>query len=432
MGLLDFNLPDINSPEGQGLLAASLSLMQAKQMPGQSGAFGSALGQAGQQYMKTRQQATSQGTENEMQRLQLDSLKRKAEQEKSMRDMLSKFQTPAQPGASAIPGDATTGILPSAGQAAKPAGFDYQGYADALAGIDPAQSLSLLQSLKKEKPKFSTAPQYDQQGNAFVLADNGDVKRLDGVKARDKLQEVRLGDKVGFRTDYSPELQGSVPISQSPDSKAGNAIAMRGQDMTDSRARDFNAIAQQTNAIKRGEKADEKNLAKSGQVASFDVMLGSLDRLGKHPGLSRSVGVTGAFPTIPGSDSANFKAELDTFQSQAFLPMVSQLKGMGALSDAEGKKLTAAVGALNPSMGEKAFRESVARITNDMTAARARLTGENKGGVSGTWNDAPVSTASTGTTFDTKPPAQKFKGQTATGPDGKRYKSDGMMWKEVQ
>ena len=34
--------------------------------------------------------------------------------------------------------------------------------------------------------------------------------------------------------------------------------------------------------------------------------------------------------------------------------------------------------------------------------------------------------------FDDKPPAQQFKGKTATGPDGKRYKSDGMMWKAVQ
>ena len=81
---------------------------------------------------------------------------------------------------------------------------------------------------------------------------------------------------------------------------------------------------------------------------------------------------------MPGSDSANFQAELNTFQSQAFLPMVAQLKGMGALSDAEGKKLTAAVGALDPKMGEKAFRDSIGRITKDMDAARERMTGKPK------------------------------------------------------
>ena len=139
--------------------------------------------------------------------------------------------------------------------------------------------------------------------------------------------------------------------------------------MTDARARDLNDIT-------RGEKKKVEDLTKGSQIASFDTMLGTLDRLGKHPGLSRSVGMVGAFPTMPGSESANFKAELDTFQSQAFIPMVSQLKGMGALSDAEGKKLTAAVGALNPAMGEKAFRESIDRITTEMEAARQRVSGQ--------------------------------------------------------
>jgi len=165
-------------------------------------------------------------------------------------------------------------------------------------------------------------------------------------------------------------------MEQSPDSKASNALGwannaatLRGQNMTDARARDLNDIT-------RGEKKKVEDLTKGSQIASFDTMLGTLDRLGKHPGLPRSVGMIGAFPTMPGSESANFKAELDTFQSQAFIPMVSQLKGMGALSDAEGKKLTAAVGALNPAMGEKAFRESIDRITAEMEAARQRVSGQ--------------------------------------------------------
>lgn len=153
-------------------------------------------------------------------------------------------------------------------------------------------------------------------------------------------------------------------------------LTKRGQDLTDKRARDFNAVQVEANNIKRDEKKATQDLTKNSQIASFDTMLGTLDRLSKHPGLSRSVGIVGALPTMPGSDSANFQAELNTFQSQAFLPMVAQLKGMGALSDAEGKKLTAAVGALDPKMGEQAFRDSVARITSDMEDARARVSGQ--------------------------------------------------------
>lgn len=183
-------------------------------------------------------------------------------------------------------------------------------------------------------------------------------------------------------TARNNKAQNSIALS-------GQRVTMRGQDMTDSRARDFNAVQVEANNIKRGEKKAETDLTKNSQVASFDTMLGTLDRLSKHPGLSRSVGVTGAFPTMPGSDSANFQAELNTFQSQAFLPMVAQLKGMGALSDAEGKKLTAAVGALDPKMGEQAFRDSVDRITADMEAARTRVSGKQRaGGASGSWGGA--------------------------------------------
>jgi len=155
----------------------------------------------------------------------------------------------------------------------------------------------------------------------------------------------------------------------------GQQVQIRGQDMTDSRMRETTATKVEENKLKRETKDETTNLTKSSQLASFDTMLGTLDRLSKHSGLSRSVGITGAFPTMPGSDSANFQAELNSFQSQAFIPMVAQLKGMGALSDAEGKKLTAAVGALDPKMGEAAFRESVARIMVDMQAARTRLSG---------------------------------------------------------
>lgn len=177
---------------------------------------------------------------------------------------------------------------------------------------------------------------------------------------------------------YTGQRKVSQQKTQSPDSIASNFLTMRGQNMTDARQREFNANQVEANNIARGEKRATDEMTRSSQVASFDTMLGTLDRLGQHPGLSRSVGVYGAFPTMPGSDSANFQAELETFQSQAFIPMVAQLKGMGALSDAEGRKLTAAVGALNPKMGEQAFRASINRIKADMEQARARVSNFGK------------------------------------------------------
>lgn len=183
--------------------------------------------------------------------------------------------------------------------------------------------------------------------------------------------------------------------------QAGEALQQRGQDIT-VRGQNISAqnaalsreiqraelqdkvldrqIARETNQIKLDElkqkqadvrqkaeiaKAD-RHAAAQGAVDTFSTALDSLNEIEQSPGLSKAVGIRSAFPTVPGSDAANFEARLDTFKAQTFLPMVQSLKGMGALSDAEGKKLSDAVGALSPKMSEKAFRDSIGKIRNQL------------------------------------------------------------------
>ena len=110
----------------------------------------------------------------------------------------------------------------------------------------------------------------------------------------------------------------------------------------------------------------DRQAAAQGAVDTFSTALDSLNDIASSPGLSKSVGIRSAFPTVPGSDAANFEARLDTFKAQTFLPMVQSLKGMGALSDAEGKKLSDAVGALSPKMSEPAFRGSLDQIRGQL------------------------------------------------------------------
>lgn len=54
---------------------------------------------------------------------------------------------------------------------------------------NPELGGKLIQELSKPA-EFSTTPQYDQQGQGFVLDNRGNRKVLDGVKARDKLENV--------------------------------------------------------------------------------------------------------------------------------------------------------------------------------------------------------------------------------------------------
>ncbi|HIH5391432.1 TPA: phage DNA ejection protein [Citrobacter freundii] len=205
-----------------------------------------------------------------------------------------------------------------------------------------------------------------------------------------------IQDKVAGREIDRGKLAETIRSNQ-----AGEALQQRGQDIT-VRGQNISAqnaalsreiqraelqdkvldrqIARETNQIKLDElkqkqadvrqkaevaKAD-RQAAAQGAVDTFSTALDSLGEIEKSPGLSKAVGVRSAFPTVPGSDAANFEARLDTFKAQTFLPMVASLKGMGALSDAEGKKLSDAVGALSPKMSEDAFRASIGKIRTQL------------------------------------------------------------------
>lgn len=259
-----------------------------------------------------------------------------------------------------------------------------------------------IQTLTMAQQQYGLPQQMVDNAKAQIYAARNDANKLrqlaqgwggDAEKVLGKFTTENLGGTM--QTQRVNPITGQVEIASqqartaSPDallssqtSTANNAAsianAARTANMTDARAREFNATKVEENNLKREQKQETSDMTKASQVASFDTMLGTLDRLKEHPGLKNSVGLMSKFPTVPGSDSANFQAELNTFQSQAFIPMVAQLKGMGALSDAEGKKLTAAVGALDPNMGEKAFRDSLDRIIADMQAAKARVVGKPK------------------------------------------------------
>jgi len=154
---------------------------------------------------------------------------------------------------------------------------------------------------------------------------------------------------------------------------------------------------QQQSLDLRREAADEKRKVaeqqKLGVVSSFDSAIDTLDTIAKHPGKKAAVGFGGAqLSMIPGTDAAGFAAQLETFKAQTFLPQVQALKGMGALSDAEGKKLTAAVGALSQSMKQSEFDAQVTKIKGDLEAARARANSSLKNAPNAPAPTTPVAT----------------------------------------
>ena len=133
------------------------------------------------------------------------------------------------------------------------------------------------------------------------------------------------------------------------------------------------AIAQGTRQTVADEKAAAADQQRVGAVASFNDALTTLDVLRNHEGKKAGVGFGGSSASmIPGTAAYGFGKQLETFKAQTFVPMVSALKGMGALSDAEGKKLTDSVGALDQGMDPKEFDRQVTAIENKLKAAKLR------------------------------------------------------------
>lgn len=265
-----------------------------------------------------------------------------------------------------------------------------------LAASSPEAMQSWLQNNAKELTRVGVDPNnvaqmYQQNPSGF-----GEFVDHLGMAALGPIDYFNVQDKMAGREIDRGRLAETIRSNQ-----AGEALTARGQDIQ-IRGQNISAqnaalsreiqraelqekaldrqIARESNQLKLEElkqkqadvrqKADiaraDRQAAAQGAVDTFSTALDSLNEIEQSPGLSKAVGVRSAFPTVPGSDAANFEARLDTFKAQTFLPMVQSLKGMGALSDAEGKKLSDAVGALSPKMSEKAFRDSIGKIRNQL------------------------------------------------------------------
>jgi len=94
----------------------------------------------------------------------------------------------------------------------------------------------------------------------------------------------------------------------------------------------------------------------------------------KHPGRKSATGASYLLGRVPGTEARSFVSKLDTFKSQMFLPAVKALQGLGALSNAEGMKLTAAIGALDVEMEEKEL-ESEMRLIGNYLYDKAQVAG---------------------------------------------------------
>ena len=148
-------------------------------------------------------------------------------------------------------------------------------------------------------------------------------------------------------------------------------------------SREGNQIKREENQLKLQDlvqKRDEAVRTKAADLESartnMDNMLNTADRILKTP-----IGVVGSaagpvssrMPTLS-QDTADFEALVETLGSQSFMAQIPNIKGMGALSNAEGEKLQAALQNFSLRQSPERLLENVKEAQRLVMKARKNMT----------------------------------------------------------
>ena len=132
------------------------------------------------------------------------------------------------------------------------------------------------------------------------------------------------------------------------------------------------------------QKQSEKVNAGQDTLDGLTQSLTTVDAVMKHPGLTSGTGRGGDIAAwFNGSDAADFRAQLAVLKSQAFLSSVAGMKGTGALSDAEGKRLESAIAALETAQSPGQMRSQLGVIKSTLEKAQAKVISRGQAPVSG-------------------------------------------------
>lgn len=317
-GLLDL----FNSPEGQqalGLLAAG----GPQTDPSKTG-FGQRLAAAsGFADQWKQRQADAEMEKQKMainamlmqkHQMDLDSAKQSFADQAKMRDLVSQYRTPATP---AMPGGLSAdaaGALPPEMQtgstvkpmAARPSGFDREGYGAALEGINPEMGLSYLQKIQKDEAPIKLSP-----GEQLFSGQRGGYKPLLSVPAKPEskpsaLQEyeysrsqgyngtfdqwdtarkragatsvnvTNLADNLGLKPKDRFEMEGKLRADYESQTKADSEIANTAQDIAHI-LKQPGALKDQAAIYKFAKSLDPQGAVREADYAAIVKTAGGLD-----------------------------------------------------------------------------------------------------------------------------------------------------------
>ena len=296
----------------------------------------------------------------------------------------------------------------SNGQPAVAAGL-LRDRAGMLRQIDPnqAQALETMAGVADVHPEFARA----LVGMHLSSLPGGDkvVQNLAGLgaenRATDKAPiELREAKAKAETAGYDAAIKG-VQAGNAPTATVLENSTKAEAIKTAQLKRDIDRLDVQISAANSETKLGELRLQRDKLVAELDLKqqdrakgaqsdmdaatnaLATVDSVLKHPGMSGFFGpgsVAGKMAgMVPGTDSKDFRSLVDTLKSQAFLTQIEKMRGMGQLTELEGKKITDAVANLDTDQSQGQLKAQLGVVRNSLQKVQSRLTATNAAPTSG-------------------------------------------------
>jgi hypothetical protein len=336
--------------------------------------------------------------------------------------MPSLFRQPGMTGGEAVPQE--VGGVPmfsqpmgAAPMQSAPGGFDVQAalrlgmdpkMIEAYAGLQNVGRPEVARTLKGMKDGREVETQYDKYGQPIG----------DGLPQYRAPISVNRGNSMDFLDPFNLKPQASLKTFQSPDSAASNAVTMRGQNMTDARARqtaeqgkwqydaqrgglvnmqsgEFKPAMQDGQPVetKASREAAKEALQRQSTLAGADNVLKEVKDAKGLVGWN-TAGVGGVLANIPATDARNLSAKLSTIKANLGFDRLQQMRAesptggaLGAVAVQELVALQATVASLDQLQGSAQLGTALDKIETHYTNwknAVAQSQG-GKGGATGNW-----------------------------------------------
>jgi hypothetical protein len=247
-------------------------------------------------------------------------------------------------------GDLSQQAMGTPEQQAEVARMIEQGAGMATSQAAPSGAMPTEPRMAQPQPTAQQAPQYQVRPGFVPVA---------GAKQQNAVKIVKGQEAEAFGLDP----MGTYKVQMNPDGSLVDAQVMSAP-----------PTAEQKQKTELAQRELQQQIAVTKDKSERFVR--TLEKLRDHKGFSRLFGATWLSPSIGGTKGAGAKALFEQVEAMGFMEAIKDMKGMGALSDAEGSRASIAFTGLKPDMPEEDAKAAIKDLIEVVQLGQQRMTGK--------------------------------------------------------